>query len=151
MTSNTCGDSLDSLKNPLLKRIMGYVEEELSKLSKCLIDIVATISSTSQVLDQLQAWGFGEITKELLGSRSRAFLSIVRTPQPSKELQRPGCPNIKLLTVKKSLLISTKQRGRINEVIEVEAGQEVFLVQVYELGLNMLPKQNSSPLKPQRM
>ncbi|KAK8608781.1 hypothetical protein V6N13_024194 [Hibiscus sabdariffa] len=48
---------------------------------------------------------------------------------------------------KVSLLISTKQRGRINEVIEVEADRDVFLVQVYELGLNLDPKQHSTPLQ----
>ncbi|KAK8607197.1 hypothetical protein V6N13_052941 [Hibiscus sabdariffa] len=46
-----------------------------------------------------------------------------------------------------TLLISTKQRGRINEVIEVEVGRNCFLVQVDELGLTFHPKQRVVPLQ----
>ncbi|KAL4377449.1 hypothetical protein GQ457_02G034240 [Hibiscus cannabinus] len=46
---------------------------------------------------------------------------------------------------KVTLLISTKQRERISEVIEVEVGRDCFLVQVDEFGLNLHSKQSVAP------
>ncbi|KAK8632342.1 hypothetical protein V6N13_072736 [Hibiscus sabdariffa] len=89
-------DSRDTLRKPRLKRVLGHVDEEaLKKLEKCLIGTMATVCSTSQVEDRLQAWGQNDVIVKYMGGCENASQSI-------------DCEKI-------TLLISTKQRGRINE------------------------------------
>ncbi|KAK8643661.1 hypothetical protein V6N13_012944 [Hibiscus sabdariffa] len=82
----TVCDSQDSLKKPKLKRILGYVEEEaLRDLNKCLIDTMASVCSTSQVLDHLQAWGLNDITIKFMGGRK--FLIDIKDQELFSQLQ----------------------------------------------------------------
>ncbi|KAL4364313.1 hypothetical protein GQ457_04G009840 [Hibiscus cannabinus] len=65
---NMSSDSQDSQMKPRLKRVLGHVEEEaLKKLEKCLIGTMATVCSTCQVQDRLQAWGLNDVTVKYMG------------------------------------------------------------------------------------
>ncbi|KAK8643660.1 hypothetical protein V6N13_012943 [Hibiscus sabdariffa] len=166
----TVCDSQDSLKKPILKRILRYVEEEaLRDVNKCLIGTMASLCSTSQVLNRLQAWGLNDITIKFMGGQ------LFHLPERITWVQISGIPlhcwnptTLKRITdtwgslisvrenvfqtidcEKVSILISTQQRERINEVIEDEVGREVFLVQVYKLGLNLHSKQTANQIHPE--
>ncbi|KAK8609001.1 hypothetical protein V6N13_025308 [Hibiscus sabdariffa] len=110
---------------------MGYVEEEaLRDLNKCLIGTMASVSSillhceNPTTLKRITgAWG----SLIFLGENASHTIDYEKV----------------------SILISTQQKERINEVIEVKARREVFLVQVYELGLNLHSTQTANPIHPQ--
>ncbi|KAL4383057.1 hypothetical protein GQ457_15G001760 [Hibiscus cannabinus] len=61
-----------SLEKKEIKRIQGHVEEEeLWRLSKCLIGTMATTCSSKRVEERLDSWGLGEISIKSLGGKER--------------------------------------------------------------------------------
>ncbi|KAK8648749.1 hypothetical protein V6N13_129492 [Hibiscus sabdariffa] len=133
------------------RRIQGHVEDEtLWRLNKCLLGTMATVCSSVSVMERLHSWGLGEIEVKSLGGR--------RLPERSTWVEVMGVPlhywnhitfkriaevwgsivalgenaNQTLGCEKLSLLISTNQMHKINEVIELEVGKELFEVSVSE-------------------
>ncbi|KAK8648313.1 hypothetical protein V6N13_129070 [Hibiscus sabdariffa] len=147
--------SPDTLTQPRLKRVLGHVDEEaLKKLEKCLIDTMATVCSTSQVEDPLQAWGLNDVTVKYMGGRR--FLIDIKDQELKSKLQLQDWAILKEIfseieTWNELFHMPERntwiQRGRTNEVIEVEAGRDCFLVQVDELGLTFHSKQRVVPLQ----
>ncbi|KAL4366696.1 hypothetical protein GQ457_05G034330 [Hibiscus cannabinus] len=83
---NMSSDSQDSQMKPRLKRVLGHVEEEaLKKLEKCLIGTMATVCSTCQVQDRLQAWGLNDVTVKYMGGCR--FLIDIKDQEVKSKLQ----------------------------------------------------------------
>ncbi|KAK8609495.1 hypothetical protein V6N13_061943 [Hibiscus sabdariffa] len=166
-------DSRDTLTKTRLKRVLGHVDEEaLMKLEKYLIGTMATVCSTSQVEDRLQAWGLNDVIVKYMGGCR--FLIDIKDQELKRKLQLQDWAVLKEIFCEvetwnelfhlpernawiqitcvplhcwNPTAFKGIHRGRINEVIEIEAGRDCFLVQVNELGLTFHLKQSIVPLQ----
>ncbi|KAK8557124.1 hypothetical protein V6N13_035228 [Hibiscus sabdariffa] len=144
-----------------LKRIHGYVEEEeLWKMKRRLVGVMATVCSVRNITSRLSKWGMGEF-KEIFCEVSPWSESLNRLERATW-LEVSGVPlhcwnstTLKRLAnlwgnfealgenadhvldcEKVSILITTNHAKRIEEVVEIELGNMVYEIGVFELGFS---------------
>ncbi|KAK8571185.1 hypothetical protein V6N13_025740 [Hibiscus sabdariffa] len=108
------------------ERIKGYVDEEtLWKLQKSLIGYTAVESDTIRIQDNLCRWGLGEIKIKKMAWRM--FLIEVEDDDLYNSLKDSGENVFQMSGVEKmTILISTSQIEKIESIIDIEVGKELF-------------------------
>ncbi|KAK8674637.1 hypothetical protein V6N13_032746 [Hibiscus sabdariffa] len=126
-----------------LRRIHGHVEEKsLWKLSKSLIGTMALDCNTEEVKRRLHNWGLAfkipdrTTWVEVVGIPLHCwnYLTFKRIAECWSSLVALG-ENLNQIQgyEKMALLISTSQMKKIEEVMEIEVGNEVYSVRVFEI------------------
>ncbi|KAK8557199.1 hypothetical protein V6N13_013475 [Hibiscus sabdariffa] len=126
------------------KRIIGHVEnEDLWNLRRCLVGVMDMVCSVSSIHSRLLKWGLGDINVQRLGAKT--YLLTIMDEELSQMLEDIYGGVFEALgendkhsldCEKATVLISTNQVKKIDEVIEVEIGDRVFQVGVKEIGFN---------------
>ncbi|KAK8689158.1 hypothetical protein V6N13_087883 [Hibiscus sabdariffa] len=152
----------NSLVKKEQKRMKGHVEEEdLWKMRKCLVGEMETVCSVSSIHDRLENWGLGEIEVQRMGAKTFLLtiddddlyllledlkwsylneifwgaVTLLELGDVKKDCRALGV-NVdhKRDCEKLSILITTTQIKKIEEVIELEVGEKIVEVGVVELG-----------------
>ncbi|KAK8621855.1 hypothetical protein V6N13_097483 [Hibiscus sabdariffa] len=137
-------------KEKRVLRIEGYVHEEnLLKLNKCAIGTMATACSSSSVTERLQeriTWIQVEGIPLHCWNQT-TFKRITESWGSLIVLAENG--NQSMNCEKVTLLVSTKERNNLDDVLELEAGRDVFLIHINKLGFNIhaMPKANVDNIK----
>ncbi|KAK8669771.1 hypothetical protein V6N13_104540 [Hibiscus sabdariffa] len=104
------------------KHLMGHVEEEdLWKIRKCLVGEMTTICS---IFSETLNHGWNGTTLKKIAGLWETFEAMGVNANHSRDCE------------KVTVLISTKQVKKIDEVIEMEVGDKIFEVGVVELGFS---------------
>ncbi|KAK8586429.1 hypothetical protein V6N13_010022 [Hibiscus sabdariffa] len=121
----------------------GHVEEEdLWEMRKCMVGKMATVCSVNSIHDRLQNWGLREIKVQRMGAKTFLLtiddedLYLLLEDLKWSYLNEIFCEIKKRDCEKVSILISTTQIKKIEEVIEMEVGEMTVKVGIVELGFS---------------
>ncbi|KAK8655859.1 hypothetical protein V6N13_108424 [Hibiscus sabdariffa] len=147
---NENGESSNQARS-LTKKIVGHVEvEDLRKMKRCLVGEMATICSVKSITMRLQEWGLGDIKIQRMGGKDYLisieddelyimledldwlYLKEIFSERVAEiwgSFEALGVNDSHMLDCEKvTILISTKQARRIEEVIEIEVEDMVYEV-----------------------